>query len=283
MLPILTELRLLGTSIPVETYGLATFAALLAGIALSYRNARRVGLDPDHVLLGFLLLTPVVMIGAKLFPALVRGDLGATLALISGRIDASDNPAAAVVAWLAFMLMPGGSTLGAAAVGGAGLLAYVRWFRLPLRDVLDTAAPALALGIPLVRSGCLGAGCCYGAPSSLPWAVVYTDPRAQAAAGVPLGVALHPAPIYEALGALALGLYLLWRLGHRANPGEVFAIFLAGYGALRLVLSPLRGDAPALPGALAWAAIACAGVALWFWLRSPRPLAAGRTKGTDFE
>ena len=82
-----------------------------------------------------------------------------------------------------------------------------------------------------------------------------------------MGVPLHPAPLYEALVALAIGALLVRSLARRRVSGEVFAQFVVAYGAARLLLAPLRGDAPLLPGAFAWMATICAGGALWIWLR----------------
>jgi len=267
MHPILAELEFLGRSVPVQSYGVATFAALFIGLAVAWRTSRRIGLDPDHLLLGVLLLLPLVLAGAKLLPLYLRGELWATVQAITGAISANEHPARAATAWVAFFLMPGGSTVGAALGGGLGLLAYVRYFRLPLGDVLDALAPALALGLPLLRLGCLAAGCCFGAATQVPWAVVYNDPRAELAAGVPLGIHLHPSPLYEALAAAILGAILLRQLERRQRSGQVFAAFVIGYGTIRLLLAPMRGDAAFLPGAFAWMAAITAGLAGWLWLR----------------
>lgn len=267
MLPILTELELLGRSLPVQTYGVTMFLALLVGLGVSHRNARRLGLDPDHLFLGLVLLLPPILVGAKLLPLVMRGELYTALRAITAAVGSNERPVMAAMAWAVYFLMPGGSTIGAALGGGVGLLAYTRYFRLPLGDVLDTVAPALALGLPVMRLGCLAAGCCFGTSTSLPWAVVYTDARAELAAGVPLGVHLHPAPLYEAIAALVLGAFLLGRLDRRAAAGEVFTLFVVGYGMIRLSLAPLRGDAPFLPGALLWLAVLAAGTAAWVWIR----------------
>ena len=50
------------------------------------------------------------------------------------------------------------------------------------------------------RIGYFMAGCCYGAPSHLPWAVTFTNPQTLC----PLKEPLHPAQLYEAF---------LWPLG----------------------------------------------------------------------
>ena len=42
------------------------------------------------------------------------------------------------------------------------------------------------------RLGCLMAGCCYGRPTDVPWAITFTNPEAAANVGTPLGVAAAP-------------------------------------------------------------------------------------------
>ena len=65
-------------------------------------------------------------------------------------------------------------------------------------DVTDVFAPGIALGHVVGRLGCLFAGCCFGKPTNVPWAITFTDPFARANVGTPLGVPLHPTQLYEA-------------------------------------------------------------------------------------
>src|SRR4029434_7597125 len=74
--------------------------------------------------------------------------------------------------------------------------------------------PDRPLGQAIGRIGCLMAGDDYGRPTSVPWAVVFTDPDAGRIGGAPLGVPLHPVQLYESLVCLALFLFLVW-LGAR--------------------------------------------------------------------
>jgi phosphatidylglycerol:prolipoprotein diacylglycerol transferase len=119
----------------------------------------------------------------------------------------------------------------------------VRRYRLEWLPTLDVIIPSLALAHAIGRVGCLMAGCCWGKACDLPWAVTYHDPRAAANVGTPLGVALHPFPVYEGLFDLALyGVlaHLYWR---RPRPGVVFASYLVLYGIGRFLLELTRGDA----------------------------------------
>ena len=58
--------------------------------------------------------------------------------------------------------------------------------------------------------GCLLAGCCYGSPTDVPWAITFTSTLAAANVGTPLEIALHPTQIYEAVAELLVLAALLF-------------------------------------------------------------------------
>ena len=93
------------------------------------------------------------------------------------------------------------------------------------------------------RLGCFLAGCCYGTACAKPWAVTYSSPVAATYAGTPLGVPLHPSPLYEAAAEIAIFAVcaLLWR--RRVPPPWLVVFTWAGlYGVARFALEFLRGD-----------------------------------------
>ena len=93
------------------------------------------------------------------------------------------------------------------------------------------------------RLGCLMAGCCYGRPTSMPWAVTFTDPFAAANVGTPLNVPLHPTQIYEAGAELVVLIFLLVteRKG-RPYPGRTFWGYMFLYAASRFIIEFYRAD-----------------------------------------
>ena len=113
-------------------------------------------------------------------------------------------------------------------------------------DVVATWTPIAHVG---GRLGCFLAGCCYGAPTDLPWGVSFPD-RAIAFEdpAIPhLGahtVPLHPAQLYEAAGLAALAAVLIVaRLRRVPPPWRQASGYATGYGVLRLALELVRGDA----------------------------------------
>ena len=107
----------------------------------------------------------------------------------------------------------------------------------------DLIAPGIALGHIVGRFGCLLAGCCYGRPTDVPWAITFTDPNAAANVGTPLGIALHPTQMYDAGAELIiLGLLLLTERKGRRFAGRTFWAYLLLYGISRFVIEFYRGD-----------------------------------------
>jgi phosphatidylglycerol:prolipoprotein diacylglycerol transferase len=123
---------------------------------------------------------------------------------------------------------------------------YMRRHGLPVGKVVDVMSPALALGQSVGRVGCLAAGCCYGAPASVPWAITFTSTRAHEITRVPLQQPLHPSQVYLSLNALLLcGMLLLVLKVKRAKgwpDGLVFWSYVVLYGVTRFALEYFRAD-----------------------------------------
>src|SRR3974390_1096024 len=83
----------------------------------------------------------------------------------------------------------------------------------PLRT-LDLAAPAAAIGYGIGRIGCLLSGDgCYGIETTLPWGMSFPN----GIEPTPVGVRVHPTPLYEFGAALVIGLWL-WVRGGKPRP-----------------------------------------------------------------
>lgn len=119
----------------------------------------------------------------------------------------------------------------------AGIWA-VKKHSLPVLDVADLVAPALALGLCVGRIGCFLAGDDYGKPSGVPWAVTFTHPDSLA----PLGVPLHPTQLYLSINGMFLFLILNFQLGRRRFAGQIASLFLILYSCTRFFLEFFRGD-----------------------------------------
>jgi len=172
--------------------------------------------------------------------------------------------------WEMFMIQRAGLVF-YGGLGGALITAffYIRAKGLPFWKLADAVAPSIALGQAFGRVGCLINGCCFGLPTKLPWALHYPADHFTQGCGV------HPVPIYEAFLDLGLYLGLAWLYPRKRFDGQVFALYLAGYAALRFAVEFFRGDYEqrylggwATPGQLVSAGVLVAGV--WVWRRLGR-------------
>jgi phosphatidylglycerol:prolipoprotein diacylglycerol transferase len=210
----------------IYSYGVLLAAAYLLGLQLALMRARRRGMDPQRVMdLGIWIIVSA-LVGAKL------------LLLVVDFRQFTTNPRE-----LFGLLRSGGVFYGGLIAGVTVALWYIRRHRLPLWTTTDVFAPGIALGHVVGRLGCLMAGCCFGRPTSAPWAITFRDPAAAANVGTPLGVPLHPTQLYEA-GAETLILAALFALERRGRPfpGRTFWTYVLLYGVSRFAIEFYRGD-----------------------------------------
>ena len=214
--------------LPIHTYGLLLATAILVALSMMAHLAESDGLSRKRAWdLGFVIVVSSIL-GAKILLVLTSWDyyLSAPSRLLS----------------LEF-LQAGGVYYGGLVGATLGSAIYVRMTpEFTFWRVADTAAPAIPLGQAIGRLGCFAAGCDYGSPSDLPWAVTFTSGYAHQVVGVPLHVSLHPYQLYESVGALSLCLILYWLFKRRAFYGQTFCQYLIGYGVLRFLLEFFRGD-----------------------------------------
>jgi phosphatidylglycerol:prolipoprotein diacylglycerol transferase len=211
---------------PVYSYGVLLAAAYLVALQLAVVRARRRGLDGTKVMdLGIYLII-AALVGAKLMLVVVDFDYFRS------------QPRE-----LLSLVRAGGVFYGGllAALGVAILL--VRRYQLRIWTTADLFAPGIALGHVVGRLGCLMAGCCYGTPTSMPWAITFTNPLAASNVGTPLGIPLHPTQLYDA-GAELLILVVLLATERRGKPfeGRTFWLYMLLYGISRFIVEFYRGD-----------------------------------------
>ena len=130
-------------------------------------------------------------------------------------------------------------------LGGTIAVLLWAWWRDFLKLwLLDIAAVGLPLGYAIGRIGCQVAGDGdYGKPSSLPWAMGYSDGTTP----TPQGVTVQPTPIYEtvSMGLVAL---VLWSWRDRFRPGVLFAMYFVAGGLERFIVEFWRRNNHVLGG-----------------------------------
>jgi phosphatidylglycerol---prolipoprotein diacylglyceryl transferase len=215
----------LGT-ITIYTYGVLLAAAYLLGLQLALTRAKSRGLDSARVMdLGIYIIISALL-GAKL------------LLLFTDFQTFKTNPAE-----LFNLLREGGVFYGGLIVAVTVALWYIRRVGLPLWTTCDVFAPGIALGHVVGRFGCLFAGCCFGKPTTVPWAITFTNQFAHDNVGTPLNTPLHPTQLYEAGAELLILVFLLTtEKSGRKFPGRTFWLYMLLYGISRYVIEFYRGD-----------------------------------------
>ena len=220
--------------ITVYTYGVLLAAAYLLGLKLAMVRAKARGLDANRILdLGIYIIISA-LIGAKL------------LLFVTDFRTFTTDPRE-----LLTLARSGGVFYGGLILAVIVALWYIRRIGLPLWTTCDVFAPGIALGHAVGRLGCLAAGCCFGKPTDVAWAVTFTNPQAAANVGTPLGVPLHPTQLYEAGAELIILFILLWseRKG-RPFAGRTFWLYILLYSISRFIIEFYRGDERGMVGVL---------------------------------
>ena len=122
--------------------------------------------------------------------------------------------------------------------GLIGALLAMLWFARKTNsgffNVIDFIAPVVPIGLGCGRIGNFINGELWGAPSTLPWAMIFPDPRAG-------GITRHPSQLYEALLEGLLLFIILWLYSSKPRPMmAVSGLFLLVYGVFRFSVEFVR-------------------------------------------
>jgi phosphatidylglycerol---prolipoprotein diacylglyceryl transferase len=210
--------------VALQTFGICFALAFVVSGAVVGRRLKELGKPPDWAY-------------EIVFAALVGGLVGSRLDFVIQNWDTVSDD-------LVGNLFSGSGLVwfGGLVGGAAGVLLWARWRGWLGLQLLDTCAPALAVGYAIGRCGCqLSGDGDYGKPSHLPWAMAYPDGTVATTQEV------HPTPVYEtvAMGLVAL---VLWQLRDRFAPGVLFAIYLILAGVERLLVEIIRRNDSVIAG-----------------------------------
>ena len=203
-------------------YSLFFGLAIVAGLLLGLREAERKGLDKSKV--ESLAIWAIIggLVGARLFHVVDRWEVFLA------------DPLRVLSIWEGGLAVYGG-LVGGLVTG----LAYAWRSGLPTWKVADSAAPGMILGQGVGRLACIPNGDAYGAPATVPWAFIYTNPQALVPREL-LGVPLHPYAGYELLFDLAV-LGVLWPLRKVfLVDGLLFLTYIVLYAGGRFLLTFYR-------------------------------------------
>lgn len=256
--PYLSDLVLAWTGVaiplPLPMFGLCVAAGMLAGahfLTLELRRlyaAGKIGTARRRIKqrdgsVQDVQVPPQDIVGDLAVAVMLAGVAGARLFHIFEHLDQFHaNP------WGMIFNTTGLSIFGGLIMGVLAGAICVRHWRLPVRPLLDAAAPAMLLGYAIGRIGCQVSGDGdWGTvanmalkPDWLPtwfWAQTYDHNiygELIAAPGV------YPAPMYETAMGL-VGFAILWALRkHPFQIGWLFSVYLLLAGAERLLIEQIR-------------------------------------------
>jgi phosphatidylglycerol:prolipoprotein diacylglycerol transferase len=141
------------------------------------------------------------------------------------------------------------------------LIYYLPRINVPILPFFDLVAVYAPLAQCFGRIGCFLAGCCYGRPTTLPWAITYTDPAVTA----PIGISLHPTQLYSAFLLLLIFFIMRFALRDRLQkPGQLTAVYLILTNGERIITDFFRTDHDPLYQLLALALV-LSGIGLFYW------------------
>jgi len=282
MWPILANVPLGDATITVRAYVTFLVLAAAAALVLAARGANRLGIPRRTAVAGFSLAIVAGLIGARLLD--VALDWG---------------PYAEAPERIFALELRGFTLYGGLAAGLLVAAVLARAWRVSIWSLADSAVPAVAAGIVLLRVGCFLNGCCAGTATDLPWGLVFPSTGPGLDLQILQGTGLfnvaevsgpvHPTQLYElvaAVGCAAIGLRLR---GRGAAPGvpalsfaATFLVFRAGNQVLR-VPSPAATFPDLLPLAYLGAGLAVAALLLWRWSQTAGtlPVAVSIEPGTS--
>lgn len=208
----------------VHWYGIMYAVGFISGWWLGRHRARRAWspLEPQQVDDLVLFVAIGVVLG---------GRVGYMLFYALDQLLA--NPLSLFQLWHGGMSFHGGLL---------GVIAMTWWFawriKTPFWRVIDFLAPLVPIGLGAGRLGNFINGELWGAPTNLPWGMVYPGLGPQPR---------HPSQLYEFLLEGVLLFTILWLFSRRPRPTcSISGLFLLCYGVFRFLVEFVRMPDPQL-------------------------------------
>jgi phosphatidylglycerol:prolipoprotein diacylglycerol transferase len=242
-------------NLPIYSYGVMLGLSLVVGWYLTLGLCKRDGL-PNETMANCYVVTAIAAIA------------GSRLLYIATNLDEFKQLSDV------FALRRGGLVAYGGFLGGyIGSWIFLSRHRIKLMPWADVAVPSLASGLLITRIGCYLFGCDFGTtlPAGSPgwlkklgtfphWAQGTLDSGDGSPAyvrhlelfrGTPKGfqvteanasLPVHPTQLYESAVGLLLLVLLLWQRKNQKFRGQIFFLFVFGYGFARFLLEIIRDD-----------------------------------------
>lgn len=200
-------------NIDIMWYGVLITSGIVLATAICYRRAPKHGLEGDRILNFVIICVPAAIIGARIYYVIFNWQMyaGDFMKMINIRLGG--------------LAIHGGLIFGFA----AAVILCIIWKVRPL-NILDLAAPCVALAQSIGRWGNYFNSEAHGGPTNLPWAITVD------------GQEVHPTFLYESIWCLLLFFVLIYIDNRRRFEGQIILLYGVLYSAERFFVESLRTD-----------------------------------------
>ncbi len=211
----------------IAWYGIIIACGIVAGVAVAIYEAKRRGYTAELLIDFMILALPLSIIGARIYYVAFEWDYF------------SQHPEEIIAVW------NGGIAIYGAIIGGVvAALILSKWKKFPLGRLLDICAPGLILGQAIGRWGNFVNQEAFGN--------VVTDPNLQffpyavfiqerwTGTEMIVNQWVQATFFYESMWNLAILALLLFYARRAKHDGNVFAMYLIGYGIGRFWIEGIR-------------------------------------------
>lgn len=232
--------------IDIMWYGVLISLGVLLGVFFALKECKRIGFKEDNLLDFLLIAIPVAIVGARAYYVIFSWDYY------------SQNPSEII------NIRNGGLAIHGALIAGiiTGIF-FCKKRKINVLLLLDIVIPSVALGQAIGRWGNFVNQEAHGGPTSLPWGIIVN------------GQKVHPTFLYESILNICIFIFLTWfRKNKKTTDGQVLALYLILYSAVRFVVEGLRTDSLMFIGLrvaqLISLASILAGISLWMYLKGKK-------------
>ena len=222
--------------IPIRGYAMCILAGIVVAVWITQRRLRDRGGKAGQTLDVAAWAVPFGILGGRLYHVITSPQ---------AYFGEGGHPLNALKIW------EGGLGIwGAVALGLVGVWIGCRRHGISFLSFVDAAAPGVLVAQALGRWGNYFNNEIHGSPTTLPWGLKVYEWDQQAgqavrdAAGEPVVSGIfQPTFLYEAIFVLLLALLIVvLDRRHSFRPGQVFALYIAGYPVGRFVIELMRTD-----------------------------------------
>lgn len=207
----------------IHWYGVIIACGIVLAYLFAVREGKRRGITQDNLLDVIIIGLPSAIVCARLYYVVFEWQQ------YKGNL------------WDVFKIWEGGLAIYGGVIGAfLSAFLYCRMKKIDFLKLADLGGFGFLIGQAVGRWGNFVNAEAYGAQTALPWRMELVD----------LGVCVHPTFLYESLWNVCVFLILLWYRKKQKFDGEIFLMYLTGYGLGRMWIEGLRTDSLYLFGAV---------------------------------